>query len=104
MRSPGRGRSLFVIWMFASLGTPIPRSGWALGSVDVPPDLLDPGTYPGIKGILELEGRTVHNCNNLLLHVTNFGLIGSEPGSRQPFAGAPSAQWPAGSSTEYLYV
>ncbi len=74
----------------------------ARSNTPLPADLQD-GTYPGIQGILELDGKNVHNCGNVLLHVTNFGLIGSRPGSRNRFSGAPSAQWPKGSPTEYLY-
>jgi hypothetical protein len=68
-----------------------------------PPEVLDPELFPGMRGIPELEGDNVHNCGNLLLHVTNFGLLGSRPGTRNRFASAPSAQWPAGTSTEYLW-
>lgn len=69
----------------------------------LPPDLAN-GVYSGVRGILELRGNNVHNCGNLLLHTTNFGLIGSQPTLRRPYSGAPSAQWPKGSSTEYLFV
>ncbi len=77
---------------------------WARGELGVPADLLDGSRYPGLREILELEGKNVHNCGNVLLHVTNFGLIGSAPGSRFAFESAPSAQWPAGGETEYLWV
>jgi hypothetical protein len=66
-------------------------------------DWIDPERFPGMRGILELEGEHVHNCGNLLLHVTNFGLIGSTPGLNFPWDSAPSAQWPSGSATEYLW-
>jgi hypothetical protein len=76
----------------------------ARGTMTFPPDILDGTTYPGMRGILELDGDNVHNCGNILLHVSNFGLIGSAPGSRLSFESAPSAQWPSGSKTEYLWV
>ena len=76
----------------------------ARGEMTYPRDLMDSSVYPGLRGILELDGDNVHNCGNLLLHVTNFGLIGSAPGSGFTFNTAPSAQWPAGSPTEYLWV
>src|SRR5262245_43105820 len=79
---------------------PVPAA--ARDNTPVPPDLLN-GTYPGIQGILELDGRNVHNCGQVLLHISNFGLIGSQPGSNRPWSGAPSAQWPKGSPTEYLW-
>ena len=68
-----------------------------------PSEVLDPELFPGMHGIPELEGDNVHNCGNLLLHITNFGLLGSRPGTRNRFASAPSAQWPAGGETEYLW-
>jgi len=76
----------------------------ARGEMVYPPDLMDASVYPGLRGILELDGDNVHNCGNVLLHITNFGIIGSAPGSGFRFNTAPSAQWPAGSATEYLYV
>jgi hypothetical protein len=63
-------------------------------------DLWPPGR---VLGALELGGQNVHTVSTLQVHVTNFGLLGSLPGSRSPFSDAPSAQWPAGSGVEYLY-
>jgi hypothetical protein len=57
----------------------------------------------GASGIPELGGDHVHNCGQLLIHISNFGLIGSRPGQNFPYSGAPSAQWPKGSGTEYLF-
>src|SRR5262249_2754209 len=83
----------------------------ARSDVPLPADLFD-GTYPGIRAVLnsdgtsnklELDGDHVHNCGNVLLHITNFGLIGSRTGSNARYSGAPSAQWPKGSTTEYLW-
>ena len=75
----------------------------ARSDVPLPPDLLDASRYPGLREILELDGKNVHSCGNVLLHITNFGLIGSRPGARNPFESAPSAQWPAGGEAEYLW-
>src|SRR5688572_10086314 len=38
------------------------------------------------------------------MHVGNWGQFGSWPGSNFTFSEAPSAQWPAGSGVEYLFV
>jgi hypothetical protein len=51
-----------------------------------------------------LDGSCVHNIGELQMNVTNWGFFGSLPGSRYPMAESPSAQWPAGSGTEYLYA
>ncbi len=51
-----------------------------------------------------LDGSSVHNVGNLQMHVTNWGAIGSYPGSTFPTGEAPSAQWPANSGVEYLYI
>ncbi|RJR30826.1 MAG: hypothetical protein C4574_01825 [Candidatus Latescibacterota bacterium] len=56
------------------------------------------------KRIWVLDGSPVHNVGNLQMHVTNWGAIGSYPSSRFPTAEAPSAQWPANSGVEYLYI
>ena len=50
------------------------------------------------------DGSTVHNVGELQMHVGNWGIFGSRPGDSPPYSEAPSAQWPAGSSTEYLFV
>jgi hypothetical protein len=80
----------------------VPAVVWARSDIPIPPDLLN-GTYAGVQRILELDGKNVHNCGNVLLHIANFGLIGSRPGSNASYSGAPSAQWPKGSPTEYLW-
>src|SRR5262245_49777140 len=67
------------------------------------PEWLDPVRFPGFQGILENRGDHVHNIGNVLLNVTNFGIVGSMPGAHQSFESAASAQWPAGSGTEYLW-
>ena len=56
------------------------------------------------RRILELEGDNVHNVGELQMHIGNWGLFGSWPGTSLRFAEAPSAQWPAGSGVEYLFA
>jgi hypothetical protein len=58
----------------------------------------------GPHGILVLDGSNVHNVGELQMHMGNWGYFGSAPGSANTFSEAPSAQWPAGSGVEYLYV
>ncbi len=58
----------------------------------------------GPQRILVLSGENVHNVGELQMHVGNWGNFGSRPGSANTFSEAPSAQWPAGSGIEYLYV
>jgi hypothetical protein len=59
---------------------------------------------PGLQRVLVNDGSTVHNVGELQMHVGNWGNFGSRPGTTYPFSEAPSAQWPAGSGVEYLYV
>jgi hypothetical protein len=51
-----------------------------------------------------IDGTPVHNVGNLQMHVCNWGCFGSYPSSRYPYAESPSAQWPANSGVEYLYI
>jgi len=59
---------------------------------------------PPIDRVLVLDGSPVHDVGNLLLHTGNWGAFGSAPGSVYPFSFAPSAEYPAGSGVEYLYL
>lgn len=52
----------------------------------------------------EIFGDFVHNVGELQMTVANFGGFGSAPGSNFPSNAAPSAQWPAGSGNEYLFI
>jgi hypothetical protein len=56
-----------------------------------------------LRRVLVLTGENVHNVGELHMHVGNWGMFGSWPGSGQQFSEAPSAQWPAGSGVEYLF-
>jgi hypothetical protein len=57
----------------------------------------------GPQRVLTLDGSFVHNVGELQMHVTNWGMFGSRPGTLAGYGEAPSAQWPAGSGVEYLY-
>jgi len=61
-----------------------------------------PGDLP--SRVLVLDGSPVHDVGELHVHASNWGAIGSMPGAGQPFSNAPSAEWPAGSRVEYLFV
>jgi hypothetical protein len=58
----------------------------------------------GPARVLVLDGSFVHNVGQLQMHMSNWGIFGSMPTGTLPFSFAPSAQWPAGSGVEYLYV
>ncbi len=55
------------------------------------------------SGVFITDGSFVMNVGELHMHITNWGLIGSEVGRVTQYSEAPSAQWPAGSGDEYLY-
>ena len=57
-----------------------------------------------IERNMVLDGSAVHNVGNLQMNVTNWGVFGSYPSSTLEMAESPSAQWPANSTVEYLYV
>ena len=54
--------------------------------------------------ILVLDGTNVHDVGQIHMHVGNWGSFGSWPGSGQPFADAPSAEWPPDSGVEHLFA
>lgn len=58
---------------------------------------------PDVPRLDAIDSRNVHNVGNIWLNITNFGLLGSQPGTNAPWSEAPSAQWPAGSGIEYLW-
>lgn len=60
--------------------------------------------YEELQSILVFDGSAIHNVGNLQVYVGNWGSFGSRPNSRFPTADFPSAQWPAGSGVEYLYI
>ena len=54
---------------------------------------------PSIQGL----DWIVQDQGNLHCNITNFGLIGSIPGSGAPFENQPSGEWPAFSGVEYIW-
>ncbi len=46
----------------------------------------------------------VHDIGRVACLITNFGLVGSNPGSSAPYSAQPSMEWPKGSGTEYLWA
>jgi hypothetical protein len=51
--------------------------------------------------VLVTDGHVFHDTGNLWNHVTNFGLIGSQPTSSRPYSDAPSATW---NGVDYLWA
>ena len=54
--------------------------------------------------VLVLDGTPVHDVGELLLHASNWGELGSNPGVTSTFEFAPSAEWPANSGVEHLFA
>ncbi len=54
--------------------------------------------------VLVSDGHVVHDVGQIWHHVSNWGLIGSAPGSGTSFAESPSAQWPIRSGNEYIWA
>ena len=51
------------------------------------------------------DGSMVLDAGNLLLNVTNLGLLGATPGvTTAPWHGAPSARWPGAGGVDHLYA
>jgi hypothetical protein len=59
---------------------------------------------PQMPKVLVTDGSPVHDTGNLHVHVPNWGIWGSMPGSSVPYSSAPSAEWPAASGTEHLFI
>lgn len=75
----------------------------SIGLVTVSTAALSSNANPTLHRELTLNGEFVHDVGEIQLHVTNFGLIGSQPGASCSFCDAPSAMWPAGSGVDHLY-
>jgi hypothetical protein len=69
---------------------------------DTKGDLYDKLRDP--ERIWVLDCSAIHNVGNLHMNVTNWGCFGSYPNSNQPTAECPSAQWPANSGVEHLWI
>lgn len=67
-------------------------------------DNCAPPATKGFAGIFAVDGQFVHNVGELQLNITNWGLIGSQPGRGASYSEAPSAMWPAGSGVDYLWA
>lgn len=52
---------------------------------------------------LTLNGEAVHDIGRVGLNITNFGLIGSKPGTTNSFSDAPSLEYPLGSGVQNLW-
>ena len=59
-----------------------------------------------IDNVFVWDGSGIHNVGRLQMHVCNWGAFGSYAGDRNwsLISDYPSAQWPANSSIEYLYI
>ena len=62
-----------------------------------------PSTPPSPSGLIVQDGSFVMDVGEVHINITNAGMIGSAPGSNEPYSDVPSCQWPSGSGEEYLY-
>lgn len=76
----------------------------AAAAYDGPDPLGPPSGRDGGNGVFILEGEFVHNVGELQMNITNWGLIGSQPGRNTRFSDQPSGMWPAGSGVDYLWA
>ncbi len=98
---PNRYHPRAVLVVLAGLSFLIPAS-LQIVSAQTPLNKPKPGDLP--QGILVLDGSPVHDVGELRVHASNWGALGSGPGTGFPFSNAPSAEWPAGSRVEYLWL
>jgi hypothetical protein len=76
---------LILGWaLYAATLSLVVRVVHARDPIQDPNELLLRYAQRGLGGILDNDGRTFHNVGNVLLNVTNFGLIGALPGARLP--------------------
>jgi len=88
--------ALLVVCLVVILPTGAPARDTA------PPLPADGGR--DMLGIVVLDGSGVHDTGELLLHTGNWGVFGSFPSADTPISQFPSAEWPAGSGVEHLYI
>ncbi|MBD3222811.1 hypothetical protein GF314_16410 [bacterium] len=62
-----------------------------------------PSTPTATDKDLVLDGSMVHDVGELLLNVTNWGLIGSQYSNATSYSDAPSGMWPASSGINYVW-
>ena len=84
-----RSFSLAALALLCALGTPSRATS--------------PESSPSTAAPLEIDWQ-VHEGGQVRALVTNWGQVGSMPGSSGVFANEPSAQWPGRSGIEYLWV
>jgi hypothetical protein len=89
---------LVALWIAAAV---CPAAGAAFQRPDQAPRLPSDKEH---RGVFVVDGSFVHNVGELQLNITNWGLIGSQPGTWATYASAPSAMWPAGSGVDYLFA
>ena len=53
---------------------------------------------------LVLDGSAVHDVGSTHLNITNWGLIGSRPGTGAAYSSAPSLEFPVGSGVDHLWA
>jgi hypothetical protein len=61
------------------------------------------GVLPQAEKDYIIDGSFTHDVGQLWLHVTNWGLIGSQYSSQTTYSDAPSAMWPGGSGINHLW-
>jgi hypothetical protein len=90
------------VWFAGLLTVAAVLPSLVFAHIDTPGEVIKGQTGP--NRIFVLDGSTVHNVGEIQMHVGNWGQFGSWPGNGLTFSEAPSAQWPAGSGVEYLFV
>jgi len=65
---------------------------------------IDTHLPPSPQKTLTLNGEAVHDNGAVGLNVTNFGLLGSRPGSSAPYSSAPSLRYPLPSGADHLWA
>lgn len=77
----------------------------ALGGLGLAMGAARPDTAAGpvMEKELITDGSIVHDVGQVHLNITNFGLLGSRPGTGAPYAEAPSARWPGATGDDYLF-
>jgi len=64
----------------------------------------DSASLPSADKELVIDGHVSHDVGLLQNHVTNWGLIGSAPGTNTSFSHAPSGRWPGAGGDDYLWA
>jgi len=96
-RRARRFRAPPIACVLAALAVTLLLSGPA--PTRTPQDPTDPADKD-----LVLDGSFVHDVGRLACNITNWGLIGSRPGTATTFSHAPSCRWPGPGAAEYLWA